>query len=102
MKLYLAAGHYTGTQADARKLDRGFIHVEVPTDKEGLIAYLNGLAGEAPQSPPPAAPPPATDRSHHPLTFDDAWDGFPLARKLHFAALAMEEARDTLIPRKTT
>lgn len=43
MKLYLAAGKYVGTQADARKLDKSFAQVDVPTDKEGLIAYLNEL-----------------------------------------------------------
>lgn len=41
MKLYLAAGQYVGTQADARKLDKAFTPVEVPTAKDGLIAYLN-------------------------------------------------------------
>lgn len=42
MRLYLAKGQYVGTQADARKIDKSFEQVEVPTDKEGLIAYLNG------------------------------------------------------------
>lgn len=42
MKLYLANGQYVGTQSEARKIDKGFEQVEVPTDKEGLIAYLNG------------------------------------------------------------
>lgn len=44
MKLYIAAGVYVGTQAEAKKLDRDFTPVEVPTDKEGLIAYLNEVA----------------------------------------------------------
>jgi hypothetical protein len=41
MKLYIAAGQYVGTQAEAKKLDRDFTTVEVPVDKPGLIAYLN-------------------------------------------------------------
>lgn len=41
MKLYIANGVYVGTQAEAKKLDKLFTQVEVPTDKEGLIAYLN-------------------------------------------------------------
>lgn len=43
MKLYLANGQYVGTQAEARKIDKGFEQVEVPTDKEGLIDYLNNI-----------------------------------------------------------
>jgi hypothetical protein len=47
MNLYLtAAGVYAGTQKDAGKGHRA---VEVPTDKAGLIAYLNSL-GEPPVS----------------------------------------------------
>lgn len=30
------------------------------------------------------------------LSLDDAWEALPVARKLHFAALAMEAARDAL------
>ena len=45
MKLYLAQGRYVGTQAEAKRLDKGFAQVDVPTDKEGLIGYLNEHAG---------------------------------------------------------
>lgn len=41
MKLYLAAGEYVGTQAEARKLDREFEQIDVPNDKAGLIDFLN-------------------------------------------------------------
>lgn len=47
MKLYLASGHYIGTQAEAKKVDRGFRQVDVPTDKDGLIGYLNALSSAA-------------------------------------------------------
>lgn len=41
MKLYLTqAGRWSGTQADARK-DGSFEQVEVPTDKPGLLDWLN-------------------------------------------------------------
>lgn len=41
MKLYLTqAGRWAGTQADAR-VDGRFDQIEVPTDKPGLIAWLN-------------------------------------------------------------
>jgi hypothetical protein len=47
MKLYLANGQYVGTQAEARSIDKAFDPAldvqEVPTDKEGLIRFLNEL-----------------------------------------------------------
>lgn len=49
MKLYItAAGRYVGTQAEAKADGKGWTQVEVPTDKAGLIDYLNTL--------PPAQP----------------------------------------------
>jgi hypothetical protein len=41
VKLYYAAGVYVGTQADAKSIDKNFTLVEVPTDKDGLMAFLN-------------------------------------------------------------
>lgn len=69
MKLYLAAGTYVGTQADARKLDRDFQPVDVPTDKEGLIAYLNRITEKtewlkAPQVEEGVMDPPETPYTH--------------------------------------
>lgn len=117
MKLYIAAGQYVGTQAEAKAIDKtGFEQVEVPTDKEGLIAYLNGLAhtgalGEYTRdeyTPVVARQDPAIDasalldRTEASIGFDDAWQGFPLARKLHFAAMACEDARASLRPMQIT
>lgn len=43
MRLYICAdGSYAGTQADAKARGKGFSLEEVPTDKEGLLEYLNG------------------------------------------------------------
>lgn len=45
MNLYLTAtGRYVGTQAEARQDGKGWTPETVPTDKEGLIAYLNANA----------------------------------------------------------
>jgi hypothetical protein len=42
MKLYeTRTGEIVGTQAEAKASGRGWQQVEVPTDKPGLIAYLN-------------------------------------------------------------
>ena len=42
MRLYQTPdGQIHGTQADARKVSKKFERVDVPTDKDGLIAYLN-------------------------------------------------------------
>lgn len=108
MRLYICIdGSFAGTQADAKAKGNGFTEVDVPTDKAGLIDYLNGMVDEArglttdraadmafgpiPTAPKPAAAPPSyADQS---VAIDDAWDALPLARKLHFAALAMEDAR---------
>ena len=45
MNLYRSKGYiWTGTQADAKAAndgDKNFEHIDVPTDKAGLIAFLN-------------------------------------------------------------
>ena len=44
MRLYLTtAGRYVGTQADAKSKGKGWRPEEVPTDKLGLLAYLNAM-----------------------------------------------------------
>ncbi len=56
--------HYVGTQADARAIKRetgaAWSEVDVPTDKTGLLAFLNDSAAPAPEpvasSPPISAP----------------------------------------------
>lgn len=109
MRLYVTpAGRWAGTQADAKaigKEDGGWEEFEVPTDKPGLLEFLNSRqVGAAPApapaiepetpapAPVPAAPPPTALS----LALDDAWDELPLARQLHFASLAVERARETI------
>lgn len=42
MKLYRDAhGVIVGTQAEAKRMGKGWEPIEVPTDKQGLIDYLN-------------------------------------------------------------
>lgn len=104
MKLYIANGIYVGTQAEAKRLDKAFEQVEVPTDKEGLIAYLNSLIDArsdqcAPdefeavvvRQDPPVPPQPSYTAIS--IAIDEAWEGLALARRLHYAALAVEAAR---------
>jgi hypothetical protein len=64
MRLYRTeAGKWAGTQDEARQLaGRAWSQVEVPTDKPGLLAFLNEMAAKAPRSPverlePDHAPP---------------------------------------------
>lgn len=80
--------------------------IDIPTDKEGLMSFIQDMLDRIPpqqeeeaenKMPPEPAPVSNTDTL---VSFEDQWEEFPLARKLHFASLAVEEARDTIKPRK--
>ena len=45
MKTYLTSQGYKGTQAEATAIDgkSPFVIVEIPTDKDGLLGFINGL-----------------------------------------------------------
>jgi hypothetical protein len=62
MNLYMTAeGRFVGTQAEAKKSGKGWTAAIVPTDKDGLIAYLNDRAeGPAPIELEPGDEPLAT------------------------------------------
>lgn len=84
MNLYLSLGHiWTGTQADAKAAQNGkdFESIEVPTDKPGLIAWLNARWAErtATAEPLPAAIP----------GFDVETDGDTMVASLSPAAEAL-------------
>jgi hypothetical protein len=124
MIFYIAlddAGHrqLCGTQADAKAINKNFEQIDIPTDKPGLMAFVQGLYDEAnfvepvddevgcalfkepvtsPISaevfdPPPAAKPSYVDQS---VNWDALFPTLPLAHQLHFAAMAMENARERL------
>jgi hypothetical protein len=107
MRLYQSPeGIWTGTQADAKAQAKAtgtpYEEVDVPVDKAGLMAFLNRhrVGAAAPPvlySGPPvlSVSPPSgiVSYSDQSIAIDDAWEELPLARKLHFAALAMEDAR---------
>jgi hypothetical protein len=111
VRLYVTpAGRWTGTQAEAKELGRddgGWQQRDVPTDKEGLLDFLNrhgvgeqddiarSTNGFPPRQAEPA-PPAASNYTEQAIRFEDAFAAMPLALKLHFAALAMEEARDKI------
>lgn len=131
MRLYKTdMGGWAGTQADAKKLasedgsEGLWAQVEVPTDKPGLLAFLNdsfawspdrepvwrrtrdgalftGRDGTVPLAPAELSPPPQSAGNRHAaqlLAFEDEFESFPLARKLHFAELALAEARSAIKP----
>ena len=55
MNLYRDAhGVIVGTQAEAKRMGKGWVPIEVPTDKQGLIAYLNSLVLADTDDYPPA------------------------------------------------
>ncbi len=124
MKLYLIAGEYVGTQADARdlgkrvgiKIDADSHEAEVPTDKAGLLSYLNGLFADRgnwreeyetvvercdPPTPYMTTPPaqlPGVNLTDLSVGLDDDFQRLPLAHQLHLATLALENARQEIKP----
>lgn len=46
MRLYTTGSRWAGTQADAKKLGK-FVQVDVPTDKQGLLDWLNKMHWDA-------------------------------------------------------
>lgn len=98
MIFYLCNGQeLVGTQADARKLDPNYVQIDIPTDKPSLMAFVNEMYSRTgvveAQVVTPVREPSYTDVS---IALEDSWEELPLAMKLHFAGLAMEEARISL------
>lgn len=104
-----------GTQAEAKALDRKYVQHDVPTDKAGLMVYINNLMSDGEQRGGPVrgvdgpfdmddAGQPITDAPEPPkpsyiaqsIAQDDEFDALPIARQLDFAARAMANARDAL------
>lgn len=100
-------------QDEAKKLDKEAKPIDIPVDQAGLKAAFEELfdqitdlekgeslsSGEAEvlDSRPGASPPPAGESySEKSNRFEDEFDAMPLAQQLHFAAKAMENARERL------
>jgi hypothetical protein len=92
-----------GTQADAKAVNRVFEQIDIPTDKPGLMAFVQGLYEQIDNAYPAATPiepalvePPKPCPVQQSINFDEQFDELPLAHQLHFAAIAMENAREAL------
>ena len=95
------------TKEKAQAINKEFQKIDVPTHSAGLQDFIQRLmdaahAANAVQAKPevvintpppvmaPVAQPSYTQQS---IAIEDAWDKLPLTQKLHFASLAMEDAR---------
>jgi hypothetical protein len=109
---------FVGTQVDAKRLakERGtsFEQVDVPTDKSGLMDYVNRLKADinAEMHREPTRDeiinsntPEMQAKAHELMTpgyteqsvrFEDEFAAMPLGTQLHYAGLALENARDKL------
>lgn len=98
MKLYMAAGQYVGTQADARKLDKDFAEVEVPTDKPGLMAFLNAMvlpAGDEFETVVERHDPPI-GYAEQSVGGDEWFESIAVEHQLTLTQLALENARNEI------
>lgn len=125
MIFYLAvnADHKTmivGTQAEAKAINKDFQQIDIPVDKAGLMAWVQMMLDETINVVPEAAPAQpyvspvedilaaseaaeaaeeaAQQRSYAEVStgIDELWEGLPLARRLHFVSLTVEEVRLSL------
>lgn len=107
------------TQAQAKELDASFKPLEIPTDKDGLKKFAEVLLNRNPsavdavtasevapqvqespkQEAEPAQPKPAP-YAEVSIKIEEAFENLPLAQQLHFAAIAMENARSAIKPMK--
>lgn len=84
------------TQANAKAVNKSFEQIDIPTDKTGLMAFVQELYDRAVfdvDNFPEGLTPPPTHQSVH---WDEDFDKLPVAHQLHFAARAMENAREAL------
>jgi hypothetical protein len=105
-----ARRHLIVRKDEAKKLDPNFEQIDIPTDQEGLKALVEGLWAEIdtlqdqileggeglPTPPSPPAAPKTEGYAEKSNRFEDEFDAMPLATQFHYAARAMENARDAL------
>jgi hypothetical protein len=104
MIAYLCNDNFlAATQAEARVLDKNFKTHLVPDKKQDLLDYINKLMAPVPaddvSEEMDITPLPVVIRQSYTeqaLAFQDEWEKFPLALKLHYAALACEDAREII------
>lgn len=108
MKLYRTSAGFHGTQAEAKSFSKEYEQVEVPTDKPGLIAYLNQMHNAQQdredeftaivERQDPEVPGEDTVVSHAQRTvdLDSAFLAAPLGQQLTLAAIAVENARSRI------
>lgn len=79
--------------------------LDIPVDQTGLKAFVEDLFDQIDAIPAPVegVPPPAPPPQERELTytevsmmFEEAFPNFPLKLQLHYAAHAMEHARDRI------
>ena len=82
--------------------DKVYEQIDVPDDKPGRMAWIQQMLDEtinAPAAVPETlvAPKPLTPSYTQQSVFtDELWEALPLARKFHFASMAMEDGREIL------
>ena len=87
MRLYTTGSQWAGTQADAKKLGK-FVEANVPTDKQGLLDWLNKMHWNEPVTEPvaptrqPTAPKIADDDYNSVRTYLETCDAQELNRCL--------------------
>lgn len=101
-------------QAEAKRLDPQYEQVDVPVDKNGLREFLEPILNRLTQIgepeeqetsalepiPAPISEPQIETKDRYLVEREEflaAWDNFPLALRLEYAAKAMEDAR-SLVP----
>ena len=101
------------TQAEAKAIDKDFAQLDIPTDKTGLrdaiqelLSLIDGQVVSSEPESQESTPAPVSVQApaqKDPILqtrqqFEQAWENFPLALKLNYAALATEEARTAIKP----
>lgn len=101
------------TQDEARKINRDYTKIDIPTDATGLMAAIQELltiadaailnqsssAAEPMPAPAPApAPPKQQSYSERSVQIDELFMHLPLPHQLSLAAVALETARSHLKP----
>lgn len=96
------------TQDEARKINKDFAKIDIPTDATGLMsaiqelltladaAVLNQNVQRAQPTPAPVKQQSYSERS---VQIDEVFNNLPLAHQLSLAASALETARSHIKPR---